>query len=203
MVSTRPKIESISSGPELRKWYWRKDELADHARALGVSPSGAKFDILDRIAHFLDTGKKLRPKTAGPKPKSAFDWHKAPLSPATVITDSYKNTQNVRRFFKAECEESFKFNTAFMEWMKGNAGKTLADACAAYREMKAQASKPGFESEIKRHNQFNQYTRDFLKDNPEMNMDDVRRYWALKIQLPSEDGRHGYHPSDLTIDLPE
>jgi len=157
MASTRPDIDSISSGQDLRKWYWRKDELAAHARNLGLSPSGAKFDILDRIAHFLDTGENLRPKAPGPKPTSGFDWHRGALTPATVITDSYKNTQNVRRFFKAQCGDSFKFNIAFMEWMKSNVGKTLEEACAAYWEIKARASQPGHETQIKRHNQFKSY----------------------------------------------
>ena len=198
-MQTRPAIETLSSGRELRRWYWRKDELVAHARALGLSPSGAKFDILDRIAHFLDTGEALPPKPSRPRPKSSFDWHKDPLTRDTVITDSYRNTQNVRRFFKAECEPGFKFNIAFMEWMKSNKGKTLSDACDAYWTFKADAAKPGHQTKIRAHNQFNQYTRDFLADNPELGMDDVRRIWALKIQQPSDDGRHRYDRSDLNL----
>ena len=40
---------------------------------------------------------------------------------------------------------------------------------------------------------------DFLDDNPDMGMDDVRHFWALKRALPSEDGRHRYHRSDLDL----
>ncbi|MEL6701277.1 MAG: DUF6434 domain-containing protein, partial [Pseudomonadota bacterium] len=110
-----------------------------------------------------------------------------------------KNTQNVRRFFKAEAGPQFKFNIAFMDWMKANTGKTLADAVAAYQAFRQEAAQPGFESRIADHNQFNQYTRDFLADNPKMGMKEVRHFWALKRALPSEDGRHRYAPSDLDL----
>ena len=196
MKEKRPPIETISTGAELRRWYWLKADLVARARALGLVSSGQKFDILDRIAHFLDTGKKTRAPAL--PPKSKFDWHAEPLDDATLITDSYKNTQNVRRFFKSACGGGFKFNTAFMAWMKANAGKTLADAVAEYERLKAEAAQAGHQSEIAHHNQFNQYTRDFLADNPERGMDDVRKAWAWKRNQPSDDGRHRYDKSDLS-----
>lgn len=61
-----------------------------------------------------------------------IDWHCAPLAPETVITDSYRNTQNVRRFFKSQIGPEFKFNRPFMAWMKANSGQTLGDAVIAY-----------------------------------------------------------------------
>lgn len=195
----RPEIASISTGAELRRWYWRKDELVARARDLGVKTTGGKFLILDRIAHVLDTGETRFPGDVTQKPTSRFDWHSAPLSRQTVITDSYRNSRNVRRFFKAELGDGFKFNTAFMDWMRNNTGKTLAQACDAYRAIQASDYAPGARRTIRDHNQFNQYTRDFLDDNPGASLDDVRRVWALKIQQPSETGRHVYQPSDLKL----
>jgi len=198
-METRPKIGSIKTGAELRRWYWRKDELIAHARRLGLKTSSGKFVILDRIAYFLDTGEKSLPAETGAKPTSKFDWQNAALSPATVITDNYKNTQNVRRYFQREFGPEFKFNIALMDWIKDNVGRTLADACEAYRAIQVQSNTPGFKTKIKSHNQFNQYTRDFLEDNQDLGMDDVRRIWALKIQMPSADGRHVYERSDLLL----
>ena len=197
---SRPDIASIKTGKELRRWYWRKDELVAHARTLGLKYSAGKFAILDRIAHFLDTGEKQHPNEKTKRIRSKFDWHSEPLSRDTVITDSYKNTQNVRRFFRSALGDDFKFNIAFMEWMRTNTGKTLNDACSAYQSLREQAQTPGFRTKIKDHNQLNQYTRDFLDDNPDLGMDDVRRIWALKIQRPSKSGRHIYHRDDLKLD---
>ncbi|WP_146174224.1 DUF6434 domain-containing protein [Litoreibacter ponti] len=197
MSEARPDITTLTTGAELRRWYWRKEELVAHAKRLKLKSTGGKFDILDRIAQFLDTGEVAAPAT--PKPKSKFDWHSAPLSPETIITDSYRNSQNVRRFFKSQLGDSFKFNIEFMAWMKANVGLTLADACAEYRAMKTREADPNFQSQIAHHNQFNQYTRDFLAAHPEASLEDVRTYWALKIQQPSETGRHEYHPDDLKL----
>ena len=195
----RPAIEEIHSGAELRRWYWLKEELVAHARAVGVKSTGGKFTILARLAHFLDTGETVSPRGDATKPTSKFDWHREPLTEKTVITDSYKNTQNVRRFFRRHADPGFKFNIAFMKWMKGNSGKTLGDAIAEYQRQRAEAKRPGFKSKIAPHNQFNQYTRDFLADNPDLGIAEARKYWARKKALPSADGRHIYERSDLEL----
>ena len=197
--TSRPDIDSVTQGVELKRWYWLKSELLTRAKGLGLRTSGGKFELLDRIAHYLDTGER-DVRGAGPaKVVSSFDWHKAELTDATLLTDSYKNGQNVRRYFKSRLGDGFKFNIEFMAWLKANTGKTLADACDEYRAMKAREAAPGFRSDIAHHNQFNQYTRDFLDDNPEMGMAEVRKYWALKIALPSETGRHVYERADLEL----
>jgi len=182
-----------------RQWYWLKSELEAFAKNIGVRATGGKFTILDRIAHYLDTGQKDWPGDVGTRPNSKFDWHSAALTPETVITDSYKNSQNVRRFFKAHADDGFKFNIAFMGWMKANVGATLADAVTEYHRMKSDEANPEFQSKIAHHNQFNQYTRDFLADNPEATLADVRRFWALKRDQPSANGRHVYDPKDLKL----
>lgn len=199
MTKKRPDIESITTSAEMRRWYWTKADLLEECRRVGLKVSGGKFTLLDRIAHHLDTGETVFPGDKKPKVTSAFDWHSAALTPETVITDSYKNSQNVRRFFKTHVGAHFKFNIAIMAWMKANIGKTLADAVEAIKALEAEAAQPGFQSKIADHNQFNQYTRDFLADNPEMGMKDVRHFWSLKRALPSSDGRHRYDPSDLRL----
>jgi hypothetical protein len=50
------------------------------------------------------------------------------LTGSLKIDANYKNTQNVRRFFKSQLGEHFKFDRSFMKWMLDNNGKTLADA---------------------------------------------------------------------------
>lgn len=65
---------------------------------------------------------------------SNIDWHSHPLSSLTIIDANYKNTQNVRRFFKSQLGDDFKFDRIFMKWMGDNRGKTLADACAEWQQ---------------------------------------------------------------------
>jgi len=179
----------------LRRWYWLKEELAAEARRRGLKSSGGKFTILDRIAHYIETGERSLLEDARPKTRSKFNWHSADLTPETVITDSYKNSQNVRRFFKSQLGDGFKFTIGFMDWIRQNQGQTLANAVAEYRRM----VEAGEKAEIRKHNQLNQYTVDYLKDNPDAKMADVRRVWALKRALPSDDGWHVYERSDLAL----
>ncbi|MEZ8150465.1 DUF6434 domain-containing protein [Vibrio splendidus] len=56
------------------------------------------------------------------------DWHKNQIDDSTVITDSYKTTQNVRRYFKSKLGEEFKFDRDFMQWMNNATGLTMGDA---------------------------------------------------------------------------
>ena len=70
----------------------------------------------------------------------AFDWHSNKITPRTPITPDYRNTQNVRRFFKARCGEHFKFDVPFMAWMKAGSGKTMGDAAAEWRRRQTRAT---------------------------------------------------------------
>jgi hypothetical protein len=57
-----------------------------------------------------------------------FDWHADPITRDTPITQTYRNTQNVRRFFRAQCGDGFKFDCPFMAWLKKARNKTMGDA---------------------------------------------------------------------------
>jgi len=58
----------------------------------------------------------------------SFDWHSDPIGRNTPITATYRNTQNVRRFFRAQCGDHFKFDRPFMAWLKNGKKKTMGDA---------------------------------------------------------------------------
>jgi hypothetical protein len=58
----------------------------------------------------------------------AFDWHSDPITRKTPITASYRNTQNVRRFFRSQCGPRFKFDRAFMARLKDGTIKTMGEA---------------------------------------------------------------------------
>jgi hypothetical protein len=67
-----------------------------------------------------------------------LDWHSDPITRETLIDAGYRNTQNVRRFFKAEIGDHFKFDRPFMSWMKAHAGLTMGDAVAEWLRREAQ-----------------------------------------------------------------
>jgi len=56
-----------------------------------------------------------------------FDWHAGPITRATPIDISYRNTQKVRQFLKSECGGAFKFDRTFMAWIKSGIPSTMGD----------------------------------------------------------------------------
>lgn len=66
------------------------------------------------------------------------DWHSDPVTRATVIDSAYRNTQNVRRFFKAEIGARFNFDRPFIAWMKSHKGSTMGEAAAEWRRHEAE-----------------------------------------------------------------
>jgi Domain of unknown function (DUF6434)/SAP domain-containing new25 len=194
----RPNIEKIQTGEELKKWYWLKQELVNYCKLTNLSYTGSKFDILERIANVLDNGiATTEKKFSSGKKTSKFVWSKAILSLETVITDSYTNGNNTRKFFIQHCGDKFHFSIPFMNFMKNNCGKTLQDAVNEWQRLEQQRKTKDFKSEIPEGNQYNKYIRDFFSDNPTMNIEQARHFWKLKRSLPL--GRHIYEKEDLEL----
>ncbi|ELV3390432.1 hypothetical protein SGI62_004353 [Enterobacter hormaechei] len=63
-----------------------------------------------------------------------FDWHSALLTRNTVVDPSYKNTQNVRRFMRAEYGEAFRFDWEFIAWIRNGEPKTLGDVVNEWKQ---------------------------------------------------------------------
>ncbi|GBL58878.1 DUF6434 domain-containing protein [Pseudomonas citronellolis] len=56
-----------------------------------------------------------------------FDWHSQPITRQTPVDPGYRNTQNVRRFLREQCGEGFRFDRAFMAWIRSGAPATMGD----------------------------------------------------------------------------
>lgn len=193
----RPEIEEIDNAEELKKWYWLKQELVDFCKCAAISYKGGKFDIIERIAlHLEQATPSVQIGLIGIKPKP-YKWSKKLLTPGTLITTDYTNGPNTREFFKEHCGMQFHFSISFMDWMKNNAGKTLKEAVTKWNSLHEQEKVRGFESVIPKHNQYNQYIRDFFADNPDKNWAVARAAWKLKRALPL--GLHTYSRTDLDL----
>jgi len=66
------------------------------------------------------------------------DWHSDPITGEALIDTGNRNTQNVRRFFKAEIGDQFKFDRPFMAWMKSHPGSSMEKAVDEWLRRKAQ-----------------------------------------------------------------
>ena len=194
---TRPTLSKNLSKSDFLDFYWLKEELVEFCRHNGINASGGKIEISQRIALFLETGEVIK-KSGGSKPKksSRFDWNNEILSMETILTDSYKNGENVRAFFKREIGNSFHFTVTFMDWIKQNYGKTLSDAVEEWNRIEQLKKDPTFKTEIAPQFEYNQYMRAFLKDNPTLSAKDAMHYWKLKRNLR---GSNQYSKEDLDV----
>jgi hypothetical protein len=181
-TAIRPNIEDCSSAAEFRRWYYLKSELVDFAKTNGIPFNGGKFDIADRIAAVLDF--QPLPPAKKRRPKSRFDWANSALSLDTLITDNVSFGPNVRGFFKDQIGSAFVCNSDFMDWMREKDGTTLAEAVAAWEMLEARKTDPAFQTRIRSHNQYNQFTRDILTANPQLSLSEVREIWKAKRALP-------------------
>ncbi|MBQ0734257.1 DUF6434 domain-containing protein [Aquimarina celericrescens] len=194
----RPKFEDIISGAEFNNWYWLKEEMVDICKRSNLPVSGSKFQLRDRIMYALDNDGKLKPEKKTAKPKSKFNWVKAELTLDTIITDNVSFGPNFRKFMKSQIGNKFFCHSDFMDWVKGNIGKTLEDAVYQWEELEKRKD-PNFKREIASNNMFNQYIRDFLDDNKGGSFQTAKRFWDIKKQYPAKNGFVIYEKSDLEL----
>ena len=192
-MNNKPILNKNISVQDFENRYWYKTELIEFCKAENLSRSGGKIELANRIKKYLTTGER---ETGNKKPQktSDFDWNTEQLSPATIITDSYKNTENVRNFFKSQIGEQFKFNVKFMNWMKTAEGKMLSDAVKQWHEISRQAKENKVPKVIAPQFEYNTYIRDFMKDNPDKTIKDAIKYWKIKKTKP---GNNKYSKTDL------
>jgi len=193
-MENRPPLNKQISLDDFNSFYWLKKELTDFCKKEKLSTQGGKLEITKRIEHYLKTGERLSPTLSLSKPTSSFDWKNSTLHLLTVITDNYKNTENVRTFFQKEISPAFKFNVKFMNWMKANTGKTLADAVVAWKEILHQEKNRITPKEIAPQFEYNTYLRDALADNPNLKRKDAIALWKIKRSMR---GDNKYLKSDL------
>lgn len=179
-MNSRPTLDSRISADEFKTNYWLLEELVTFCKLHGIKSYGGKIDITTRIEQYLRTGAVNSPKTPVKTTKSKFDWANEPLTPQTIITDNYKNSENVRAFFKIQIGEHFKFNTEFMNWMKANAGKNLSDAAEAWNQIRLKQKSPDYTPEIAPQFEYNKYIRDLLTDNPGLTIKEAIACWKEK-----------------------
>ena len=195
-MEKRPDLNSKISPEDFLDFYWLKEELTAFCRTNGLSTAGKKKEITDRITHYLKTGEKLKPISKSKRATSNFDWANAPLTSDTIITDNYKNCQNVRHFFQQHTTRKFSFNIKFMDWMKTNVGKTLGDAIEQWEAIQLEMKNRTAPKVIPPSLEYNTYIRDFLADNPSLQKKDAIHFWKIKKALR---GTNLYERGDLEL----
>ena len=137
----RPNLIKEMSIKDFKDYYWLKEELQNFCRENGMSTSGSKLEISERIETFLMTGEMKKPLR-----KSRVNKNEEPqseLSLDTVITGNHRCNQDVRAFFKSVIPK-FHFSTYIQNYFKNNIGKTYHDVVDAWYEEEERKKDPSY-----------------------------------------------------------
>ena len=186
-MSERPELSRDISAEVFRNYYYLKEELVKFCRKYGLQTTGSKQELTDRIAYFLETGKK---KSASSKRIQAESIGE--ITENTLIEANIVCSEKHRAFFKERIGKTFSFNVAFQKWLKSNAGKTYADAIQAYYAILEEKKKS--KTVIDKQFEYNTYIRDFFADNNGMSLENAIKCWKYKKSLK---GHNRYEKSDL------
>lgn len=179
----RPLLTKELSVQDFRNFYWLKEELQAFCRDSGMSASGSKIEIADRIAFFLQTGEIQKPLRKETSPSKALIT--APLCLDTVISENHRCSQAVRAFFKLEIPK-FHFSTYIQNYFKENVGKTYRDVVNAWHEEAQRIKDPHYQKPIAPQFEYNQFIQDYFNDpknNGNTRADAINAWYEIK-KLP-------------------
>ncbi len=176
-TESRPELNEQLSGAEFRRWYWLKSELTEFVRQAGLSASGTKPELADRIEAFLDGAPVPSPlpkpskPSAGPLPE--------PLTAQTVIPEGQKASQQLRGFFESEIGKSFRYDIFMRTFLANNPGKTLGDAVEHWHATR-DAPKP----ETLESLELVRFTKAWHLAHPHGTVKQCRAAWKVHRSLP-------------------
>ncbi|MEE1129769.1 MAG: DUF6434 domain-containing protein [Methanobrevibacter sp.] len=182
------KLSKNLKPEEFKQYYFLKDELKDFCRSEGLKVSGSKIDLENRIIHYLKTGEELVEHSS-----RQFSFQQpSEISLDSQLGENFKCSEDKREFFEKEIGKGFKFKVKFQKWLKSNPEKTYRDAIDAYHLIQYSKEK----TKIDKQFQYNQYIRDFFKNNNDKSLDDAIKCWKYKKSIK---GHNRYEENDLEI----
>lgn len=188
-MSERPNLDNNLDGKTFKEYYSLKEELIDFCRKNDLQTIGDKLELTERIANFLDTGKKTY-KTHTTRKNKIVDE----ITFDTIIEDNFVCSEKHRAFYKKQIGNSFSFNVTFQKWLKSNSGKTYQDSIKAYYQILEDKRKN--KTIIDKQFEYNTYIRDFFANNKDKNLEQAIRCWKYKKSLK---GHNKYEKEDLEV----
>lgn len=175
MTEARPALSEGITSQELRRWYWLKSELAAFARTLGLSGTGSKQELAEKITARLDGARPpvIMQRPVPPPPLAE------PLTTTTQIPPGQRCTQQLRHYFADTIGPAFRFDAAMRAFIAAGAGQTLAAAVDHWHNTR---SKP--RSEIGAQFELNRFVQRWHHDHPEGSRPAALEAWRVHRALP-------------------
>lgn len=186
-MDERPNLDIKLDSKVFRQYYYLKEELIDFCKKNNLQTTGGKLELSERIAEFLETGKKTyKIHTIGRK----VMVNQIQLN--AVIEENFVCSEKHRTFFIEQIGKNFSFNVTFQKWLKNTAGKTYQDSIIAYYQILENKKKN--KTTIDKQFEYNTYIRDFFNDNKNRSLEQAIKCWKYKKSLK---GHNRYEKEDL------
>lgn len=192
-ILLRPNLTTDMSIQSFKDFYWLKEELQIFCRENGISASGSKIEISNRIETFLRTGEIKKPIRKAKGNRAALQIE---LSLDTVISENHRCSQQVRAFFKTVISD-FHFSTYIQNYFKNNIGKTYRDAVEAWYKEEERKKDPSYKKQIAPQFEYNQFIHDFFGDpsNQGKSRKEAIEAWNTIKKLPGSNKYISKHSS--------
>lgn len=188
-MSERPNLDNNLDSKTFKEYYYLKEELIDFCRKNNLQTTGGKIELTERIANFLETGKRTY-KSHTTRRSLIVDE----ITLNTIIEENFVCSEKHRAFYKEQIGNNFSFNVAFQKWLKSNSGKTYQDSINAYYQILEDKKKN--KTTIDKQFEYNTYIRDFFDDNKDKSLEQAIKCWKYKKSLK---GHNKYEREDLKI----
>ena len=188
-MSERPDLDNNLDSETFKEYYYLKEELIDFCRKNNLQITGGKLELIERIANFLDTGKRTYKTHTTRKTKIVND-----ITLDAIIEENFVCSEKHRAFYEEQIGNGFSFNVAFQKWLKSNAGKTYQNSIDAYYQILEEKKKK--KPAIYKQFEYNTYIRDFFADNKDKSLEQAIKCWKYKKSLK---GHNKYEKDDLKI----
>lgn len=188
-MSERPILDHNLDSNTFRKYYYLKEELIDFCRENNIQATGGKIELTDRIAEFLETGKKTFTTHSNTKTNIPNV-----ITLDTKIESNFICSEKHRAFYKERIGKGFSFNVVFQKWLKNNTGKTYKESIEAYYQILEDKKKN--KTTIDKQFEYNTYIRDFFNDNKDKSLEQAIKCWKYKKSIK---GHNKYEKNDLKI----
>lgn len=174
----RPTLSKTTKVSDFKNYYWDKLELIKFCRENRIPQEGGKIELSERIEYFLSSGGKVK-STPRKKPRSSFDSDQEITVNTPVI--HYKSDAKTREFFVSQIGDAFRFNCYLRSFAKqeNNGELTYGDLVQGYKD-----SLQNKKTTIDKQFEYNQFQRDFHKNNFKRSALECNQAWKLIKQAP-------------------
>jgi hypothetical protein len=183
MASERPELSPSLEAAEFRRWYWLKPELVEFAKQEGMSTTGDKPTLANRIALFLD---RADPVEASAKTKTIRQTVSTrlpePLTAETVLGPRQASSQQLRVFFVEAIGPKFSYDIHMRTFLSSDCTKTLGEAVAHWHATRTTA-KPDTLPQL----ELVRFMKAWHRAHPTGTQQECRAAWQRYKALPADE----------------